>query len=84
MSDDNDSKAAEARSEARTTHRRAWLFMWALTPPTIAAYFLLSFETFVRITSLGTALMSIYAITATLDAKAKAAEAKAAGYENPS
>lgn len=78
-----DDKAAEAKVEARRNRWAKWLWLIVLGPPSIVAYFLLDFETFVRITSLVTLLLSIAAMSLTSHAAQKGAEAKAAGYENP-
>jgi hypothetical protein len=77
---DNDAKAAAAHSEARALYRKAWF--WRLNaPPCVAAY--VAGGRWREALILYLVLVSIWALVDTNVAAAKAAAAKAAGYENP-
>lgn len=80
----NGKKAEKARKEARHFKIQAISISILLIPPAVVLYFLVSIETFTAVTVLATWIVSIYTLSETILAKAKAAEAKAAGYENPS
>ena len=80
---DFDAQAAEAHREARLAKRWAW-FWWANLPVVCVGYWLISDEPMVeKFILVYLAAVSIIALAATYESKAKAAEAKAAGYENP-
>lgn len=83
MPDTNDEKALEARASVK--RNRALKYAWSvgLIPPSVVAYFVLNFETFVRITSLVTLVLSVIALSIGQHAAQKADEARQAGYENP-
>jgi hypothetical protein len=78
-----DCQAAGAAREVQRNRWAKWAFSIALIPPTVIGYFVLSFEQYVRITSLVTAVLSITAMSLGWHAAQKGAEAKQAGYENP-
>ena len=78
-----DDKAAEARAEARRAQRLAWVW-WALVPIVTVVYWFVSKEaTIEKAMLVFLADVSIVANAVSYETKAKAAEAKAAGYENP-
>jgi hypothetical protein len=81
--DERDMKAAAARRSAGRNRLAKWMWLILLTPPNVAAYFLLDFELFVKVTSLETVILSIIALTLGNHAAQKGAEAEAAGFENP-
>lgn len=83
MSDEYDQKMEEARQSAKRNRLAKWAWLVVLTPPNVAGYFLLDFEKYVRIVTLETVILSIIALSIGNHATQKAAEAKAAGYENP-
>lgn len=78
-----DGKVREAEREVGRNRLAKWAWFLILTPPSVAAFFLLDFETFVKITSLETLVLSIIALSLANHAAQKGAEAKAAGYDNP-
>jgi len=78
-----DRLAEEAQREVRRNRIAKWAFSIVLIPPAVVGYFVLSFEQYVRITSLVTVILSITAMSLTWHASQKGAEAKQAGYENP-
>lgn len=73
---------AEARSDARKYRLVAW-FWRANVPPVVVSYFLVPRETWEAVMLVYLAAVSIIALVDTNDGKAEAAEAKAAGWENP-
>lgn len=75
--------AAEAWREAQRNRWAKWAWSVLGIPPAVVGYFVLDFEQYVRITSLVTVVLSVWALTLTSHAAQKGAEAKAAGYENP-
>jgi hypothetical protein len=80
---DFDDLVAEAKAEARTAKRWAW-FWWVQLPVVCVGYWFISEEpTAERLILIYLAAVSIIALAATYEAKAQAAEAKAAGYDNP-
>jgi hypothetical protein len=83
MSGHFDALAREAQAEARTAKRWAW-FWWANLPVVCVGYWLVSEEPIIeKFILVYLAAVSIIALAATYESKSKAAEAKAAGYENP-
>lgn len=78
-----DEKVTAARREARRA-RVTSLVWWAMMPVVCVTYWFVSTERPIEKAMLVfLAAVSIIANAATYSAKAKAAEAKAAGYENP-
>lgn len=83
MADPNDERAERARREAR---RALWLsrVWWAQVPVVAGVYWSVSTEpTIERAMLVYLALVSIIANAVSYASKAKALEAKQAGYENP-
>lgn len=75
--------ADRAKHEARRTQWIAW-FWWANLPMVCVGYWLISKEDAIeKFILVYLAAVSIIALAATYETKAKALEAKAAGYENP-
>lgn len=78
-----DERAEQAQKEARRAKFWAWVW-WIQLPIVIVGYWLVSQEPSIEKAILVyLAAVSIIALAATYEAKAQAAEAKAAGYENP-
>lgn len=83
MTDDNDDDAAQARREARRAQRMSWLW-WGMVPVICIAYWLTSKADYSERAMLCVlAAVSFIANAVSYSGKQKAAEAKAAGYENP-
>lgn len=80
---DDDAKAALARKSVQRNRIAKWAWSIFLIPPSVIAYFVLDFEVFVKVTSLVTLILSVWAMTLTSHAAQKAAEAQVAGYEHP-
>ena len=81
--DDFDALAAEAHDEAHRAKLTAW-FWWVNLPVVTIGYWLISDEPVAeKAILIYLAAVSIIALAATYESKSKAAEAKAAGYENP-
>ena len=81
MADDNDTKADDARREARKAKIWAWVW-WVQLPVVCLSFWFLSSEKPVeRAMFIYLAAVSIIALAATYESKAEAAEAKKAGYE---
>lgn len=81
--DDNDEEAIHAHKEAKRNRIIAWAWSVVLIPPGVIGYLVLDLATFTAITVLATWILSAVTLTVSQLAIAKAAEAKAAGYENP-
>jgi hypothetical protein len=80
---DADQQVAAARHEARRAMIMSWVW-WAQMPIVGIAYWLISTAPPIEKAILVyLAELSIIAIAVTYSSKAKAAEAKAAGYDNP-
>jgi hypothetical protein len=78
-----DDKTADALREARRAQVTSWVW-WALIPVVTVAFWLLSSEAYPeRAMFVLLADVSFVANAATYSGKQKAAEAKAASYENP-
>ena len=74
-------KADEAKREAHRAHVIEWVW-WANLPAVEGAYWFVSKEPLAeKLMLMYLAAVSIIALAATYGAKAKGAEAKAAGYE---
>lgn len=83
MTDDADAKAQQAHRKARRAQRWSW-FWWALVPVICVTYWVVSDEKYPeRIMFSILAAVSFIANAVTYAGKAEAAEATAAGYENP-
>lgn len=80
---DAEPKLEAAKQSVRRNRITKWAWSVILIPPAVIGYFLLDFETFVRITSLVTLVLSVMAMSLTSHAAQKAAEAQVAGYEHP-
>jgi hypothetical protein len=81
--DNNDTQAEQADTEARRATIMSWVW-WAQLPLVLITYWFVSTEpTPEKLMMMYLAAVSIIAIAVTYASKAKAAEAKKAGYENP-
>lgn len=78
----DDEQAEHARREARRNRIAKYLWLLLLIPA-IVGYVLMDFESYVRVTSLGTVILSVTAMSVGHHSAQKGAEAKAAGYEHP-
>lgn len=81
--DENDKKVAEAKKEARRAQIMSWIW-WAIMPIVCGIYWFVSKEPPIeKMILVFLAAVSIVANAVTYSGKAKASEAKVAGYENP-
>jgi hypothetical protein len=83
LTDAADEQAEQARTEGKRNRIVAWSWSAVLIPPGVIGYFTLDLATFTAITVLATWILSCLTMTISQLSIAKAAEAKAAGYENP-
>ena len=83
VTSESDRLALEAHAEARRNRVLKYLWCLVFIPPFVVGYFVMTFEAYVRVTTLVTLLLSVVALSIGNHAAQKAAEAKAAGYENP-
>lgn len=83
MSDGNDEKVAAALAEAKRARLMSWVW-WVQVPIVCLSYWFISKEPSVeKLILVYLAAVSIIANAVTYSGKSQAAEAKAAGYENP-
>jgi multidrug efflux pump subunit AcrA (membrane-fusion protein) len=83
VSDENDEKVAAAMAEAKRARIMSWIW-WAQVPIVCLTYWFISKEPSVeKMILVYLAAVSIVANAVTYSGKSEAAEAKAAGYENP-
>jgi hypothetical protein len=83
VGDENDEKAAAALAEAKRARIMSWVW-WAQVPIVCLGYWFISKEPSVEKSILVyLAAVSIIANAVSYAGKSQAAEAKAAGYENP-
>jgi predicted ferric reductase len=78
-----DDKAAEAAKGVRRNRVAMWLWLIVLLPPVNLLFFVLDFETYVKIMTLLTANLSVIALSLGHLGALKGARAEKAGYENP-
>lgn len=83
MADKHDERIEEAHKEARRAQHLSWLW-WGLVPIVCVTYWLVSKAEYPeRAMLVVLAAVSFIANAVSYSGKQKAAEAKAAGYENP-